>query len=423
MNTPRAGRVHPLEELETALASFAEQGDHFALLLTTRDGEVPIVVRTLDGLDEASPSDVYFIDATPVTGVAAYVETVIGNVAAQIAEVNEERLASALPPLAPVPYALADRRLDPLQRLRALLVHMASWLPPADDHRLVIALLPSSITDAAAHSQIVGALVPFHGYEPWMRGVRLILRDDGGAPFVAAALRKAGARSVLLYTTRVNVSDLADAVADDAANPAVPEVQRINALLQCAALDVALGRLQPAIEKYGTLFAYYDRHGVLEMKAVVVQGVGDVLMRLDDLRGARDKFLQALDLAADAKSVPLILNATTAIGDVDMRLSAHDEAAYSYGLAAEAAEKLGNGFARADLLEKRGSAEAARGASREAVTAWTASATVARESAYDERLVSVLSRLRDVSARAGHRDLRDLYDAELREAQLRAPAR
>ncbi len=283
----------------------------------------------------------------------------------------------------------------------------------------VISLLPSEIHDRQAHAQILGALVPFGNYEPWMRGLRLTVRDDGAQPFAEDALQKQGVHGVLLYTTQVTVAAIADATAREAENPALTPARRVNALLQCATFDLAMGRYEAALDKYGTLYAYYDKFKVHEMRAVVVQGVGDVMVRVGRFPAAREKYLQALDIASDAKSLPLILNLCASIGDVDVHMNAFAEAAGSYALGAGAAEKMGNGFARADLLEKCGVAHGAYGDWQGAGEAWTVAANVAREISYDARLLAVLERLHELCARVRYRDLATQYERELREVRAR----
>ena len=412
-------RVSPLDELQGQLFGFIDQSEQPVLVLTSLDEEVPTIARVFEAVDGESPGDVCFFHAAPVTGAAAYVEGLVVAVLAQLAEVNEERAENGDAPLAPPPPACRARDIDPFERLRALLVHMTTWLPPGGGHRLVVALVPERIADRETQARIAGALVPFGGYAPWMRDVRLVLRDDRSSPFAIDALRRAGVSGPYVYTTRVTVGDLADDVALDAADPALPPARRMSALMQCAALDVALGRYEAAIDKYGILYQYYDTFKVIELKTMVVQGLGDVMARLDRLPAARGHYLQALDLASDAKSLTLILQAASAIGEVDMRLGDLAEADTSFTLGADAAEKLGNVFMHADLLERAGEARWGLGNARGATEAWTTSATVARESAYDERLSSVLVRMRDLSQRAGYADIAQGYDAELREVNAR----
>jgi hypothetical protein len=412
-------RLSPLEELQGQLFAFIDQRAQPVMFLTSFDEELPTIVRVLDGLDGECPGDVFFTYTAPVASPVAYVDGALAAVIEQLAELNEERRENGTPPLAAPPPGCSSQSADPYQRLQWLFAHMTTWLPQDEDHRLVVALLPEHITNQETHARIAGTLVPLRDCPPWMQNVRFVLRDERQAPFVVAALRRAGVSGPLLYTTRVTVGDIADAVALDAADPKLPPARRMNALLQCASLDVALGRYEAAIDKYGILYQYYDKFKVIELKTMVVHGLGDVMARVDRLPAARGHYLQALDLASDAKSLTLILQAASAVGEVDMRLRELAEADTSFTLGAGAAEKLGNVFMHADLLERAGEARWGLGNARGATEAWTKAANVARESAYDERLSSVLPRMRDLSERAGYADIAQSYDAELRQVKAR----
>ena len=243
-------------------------------------------------LDGESPGDVCFIHTEPVTGAVPYVDGVVRSVREQLAEVNAERRDGNLPELAAPPAECSSHRVDPFERLRLLVRHMLSWLP-GEEHRLIFALLPERIADRETQARVAGALVPFRGLVPWTRELRLILRDDRQAPFVVDGLHRANVRGPMLCTTRVTVGEVADAVAADAANVNLPPARRINALLQCAALDVALGRLEAAAQKYTLLYQYYDQHNVVQMKATALQGIGDVMSRAGNLDAARGRYLQA----------------------------------------------------------------------------------------------------------------------------------
>ena len=412
-------RLSPLEELQAALASFIDQREQPAMFLTSFDEELPTVCRVIDGLDGESPGDVFFTYVAPVGDAVTYVDGCLRDVLTELAEINAERAENGDPPFPGPPPGCSSPKIDPYQRLQWLFAHMTTWLPKDGDHRLVIFLLAEHINNQETHARIAGTLVPARDYPPWMQTVRIVLRDDRRTPFVVDALRRTGVTGPLLYTTRTTVGDIADAVAEDAADPQLPPARRMNALMQCAMLDVALGRYEAAIEKYGVLFTFYDTHNVPELKALVVHGLGDVMSRLDRLPAARGRYLQALDLASEAKSLLLILQSASAIGEIDMRLGELVEADTSFTLGADAAQKLGNAYMQADLLEKAGEARWGIGNARGATEAWTTSASIAREYFYDERLASVLVRMRDIAQRGGYPDIADKYADELRVVNVR----
>ncbi len=414
----------PLDELRETLTGFVEQSDQPVLVLTTFDEEVTLVVKTLDTLDGESESDVFLFHAEPVVGgAAAYVDGLLHAVGQRVAEANEERADAGMPLLLPLPRVCFDPALQPYERLQHLLQHLDSWLPPGDGHRFVLALVPDRIADRDTHGRLLGSIVPFHGNARWPRRLRLIVREDRAAPFAIEAMRKAGVTGPYLYTTRLTVNDFADQVAADAANPSLPAARRMSSLLQCANFDLAFGRHEQALEKFGVLHTYYEEHRVLELQVAVLYGVGDVMSRLARPAAAQEWFVRGLEVATSARSLPLILQMSVALADLGVATQAFAQADVGYALGAETARKLLNLPFEADLFEKCGSARAELGNLQGAVGAWNAAAQAARVLEYDERLTSVLPRLRDVSAHAGHRDVAARFDAELRDAKSRLAAR
>ncbi len=413
----------PLDELQDNLLGFIDQTTQPVLILTCFDEELPLVVRTLDAIDAQLPSDVVLFHTDPVVGGAAsYVDGLVRTLHVHVAEANEERADEGHPPLAPLPPGCFDRALDPFARMQLVFAHVDRWLPAADGHRFVLALLPESIVDRDAHGRLLGSMVPFHGNAGWPPRVRLVVRDDRKAPFVVDALRDAGVKGPFLYTTRLTVNDLADAVALDAGNLDLPPARRMAALLQCATFDVGQGRHEAALEKFGVLYTYYEEHKVLELQATVLYGVGDVMQRLEKPRAAQEWFVRGLQAATAATSLPLILQLATALANLGFQHGAYPQADVGYALGATTAEKLLNLPVQSDLLERCGEARAAQGNLAGAVAMWNRSAIVARELTYDARLLSVLVRLRDASASAGYRDVAAQLDAEWREVRMRAAA-
>jgi tetratricopeptide (TPR) repeat protein len=400
---------HPIEELRENLVRFVEQDEHPLLVLTSFDEEIPTIVRTVDHLDGSLPSDVVFPHVDPIGALDVFVEGLIVAVQTQISEVNAERVAVGRLPLLPPPDELREHRLPPEDRIKGLIAHMSGWLPEGD-HRLVWVLLPERILDQTAYARVVGAILGTD--RSVLRRFRAVVREDRNAQFLRAALVRAGHHRALHAWSTVTVGDFADAIARKVGDRTAPPAIRMNALLQCALLDHALGRYEAAIEKFAQLFAYYDEHRVPELAALVVKSVGDVLMRVSRTSAARDKYLQALDIASDCGSLMLIFQAASALGELASASRGWAEADTSFTLAADSAEKLGFAHACADALDRAGLARAHLGELNRAVVAWTKSANVARESDYATRLAEVLSRLRDVARNANYPDVAATYESE-----------
>lgn len=400
----------PIDELRDTLSAFVAQAEGPVLLLTSFDEEVPTVVRVVDALDGSSPADLILFHAEPMTDVMTYVDGLVAAITAQVAEANDERADVGASPLSALPAGCHDRRVNPLDRMRFLLLHLETWLPEGEGNRVVLALLPDRIPDRAGHARILGAVIPTQGLASWPARLRLVLREDRNAPFVVDTLRRGGVRGIFLYTTRVTVNDFADHVAEQVSDTSMAPARRMNALLQCAYFDVGAGRFEAALDKFSALYTYYHQHNVPQLVATVLCGIGDVMQRIERWESAQEWMVRALEVATEARSLPLILQAASGLADLTMRVRAYQQADAAYLLASNAAGKIGNVFAQADMMEKCGLAREAQRDVRGSAIAWNAAAKIARDAVYDARLATVLGRLLGLARNAG-------YDPEARALQ------
>ncbi|NPC76505.1 hypothetical protein HPP05_43025, partial [Corallococcus exiguus] len=312
------------------------------------------------------------------------------------------------------PPLCLDVRQPPALRLRTAFEHVRSLLPPEGDHRLVWALLPMKISDRIGFAQLVGELLPRDGFQPWMRSMRVVVRDDRESPFLVPALRKQKAPGVLLYEPDLSTAALTDSLAQEALDPNVPEPERMQALLQLAALDYAHQRFPAAIEKYSLLHAYYAEKELRELQALCLQGTGDVLRRVGKLELAREKYQQGLAVAVQTKALPILLNLSMAAGDVSLDLKQYPDAEGYFDISDRVAAKALNPYAKADAIEKLGLARYLRKDLGGAVKAWRDAVTLCKSAEYAPRLRSVLERLVKVYGDAGMRPEQQACTQELR---------
>ena len=121
---------------------------------------------------------------------------------------------------------------------------------------------------------VVREFILWRGPEPWMKGLRVIARDDRTHPFLFPGLRAHKAPGVLLYDLDLSPKALNDALVREAADRSAPVADRMQALLQLAGIDFAYQRYPEAIQKYKVLNNYYAEHQAPVMQAVVAAGRG-----------------------------------------------------------------------------------------------------------------------------------------------------
>ncbi len=382
-----------LDELRETLAGFVEQRESLLLVVCAADPELAYVIKTLEGLDDTSPADLFLIFAEPFTEAPAYASAIMKNLRAQIEVAPAPRAERGEDPLPPLPEVCDDESAPPPARLRAAIDHVASLLPPEDGNRAVWGFLPLQVANHEAYARLVGEFVAWRGPEAWMRGLRVIARDDRARPFLAPGLRRLAAPRVLIYDLDMSPEALNDALVKEASNRSLPVTARMQALLQLASLDYAHKRYPQAIEKYGALYNHYGQSEDKAMQALTLQGAGDSLRRMNDLKGARVKYQQGLLLAMQTTALPVLLNLTSALGDVSLKLDALRDAERFFGLSEQLAGRLMNPFARADALEKQGIARDRLSDPGNAVLAWREAEATSRAFAYHERRRSTLERL------------------------------
>ena len=379
-----------LEEMNVTLRGFVDQRDNLLLVVGSTDAEMPYTLKTLEGLDDTAPSDLFLLFSEPFTDAPSYASRILQSLLAQMEAAKEDLAARQEAPWPPLPSVCEDAGAPPPRRIRAAVDHLASLMPAEGDSRLVFGLLPLHIDDQEGYARLVGEFIPWDGPKPWMRGLRFVARDDRARPFLIPALRKKKAPGVLLYEPDLRPEALNDALAKDAADPSLPVAERMQILVQLAGLDYAHKRYPQAIEKYIVLYDYYAENNAPAMQAVALHGVGDVLRRTGKREEAKKKYQQALALAFEVEALPVLLNLTFAIGDVSLELEDYAEAEGFFGLAQQLAGKLLNPFAKGDALEKQGIARYHKGDPDGAIAAWRDAKTLCASFDYHERRRSVL---------------------------------
>lgn len=382
-----------LQELQDTLGGFVDQRDHLVLAVGCTEAEAAWVLKTLKGLDEETPSDLFLLFSHDIQSVAQYVTALVANLEAQLEGANLARKEKGEAPYPPLPAECHDARQPAATRLRATIEHVRGLLPPDGDHRLVWALMPLKIGDRVGFSQLVGQLLPHDGFQPWMRSLRIVVRDDRESPFLVPALRKLQVSGVLVYQPDLSTAALTDSLAKEAVDPAMPVPERMQALLQLAALDFSHKRYPASLEKYALLHTYYAEQGLKELQALCLQGAGDVLRAVGKLEQAKERYQQGLAVAVQTKALPILINLSMAAGDVSLELKQYADAEGYFDITDRVAAKALNPYPKADALEKLGLARYLRKEAGKAVAAWNDAATLCRAVEYTVRLRSVLHRM------------------------------
>lgn len=409
-----------LAEFRAHCEEFIWQPDDHVLLVSGVDGDIPYVLKVLEQVEGDDEASLYLMLADEFVDAQQYAATIAQRCVQLYDVVNEERANRKEPPLEPFPPSLTAAGVEPRQRIVTAIEHLGARLPNADDHRVVVALLPVVVHDWAAYAQFVVEFA--HLPEPapqrdeaWPAYARLLMRDQREHP-IGAHLEDQQGEGVLNIDVDMSTDAVAGDLAEDAVNPARPVAERMQAVLQLANIDLSYKRFEEAIKKFALLFDYYVKAEAPLMQALCMQGVGDCLRMVEQHPQALERYQQGLAIALAAKSplpiepVPagpgkeagpplhpnapaVMLNLLLAAAPTCMLLQHYEDAASYYADASKLAAKCMNPYAACDALQGEGDAHRALGDPAAALEKWRDCETITEKYEYYARLVSVLERI------------------------------
>jgi tetratricopeptide (TPR) repeat protein len=381
-----------IERLGRDLDGFVEQRDDLLLLLACSAEDSALVLKVLRDRDRMAASDVYLLFADDFLDASSFVTKAVERLHEEHAIANAGAEQEGKEPLPPVPAALGDTTRPAAPRLQEAFTYARSLLPEAGGHRLVWAMFPAKVADWTAYLQLVSACSPARGIQPWMRGTRLIFRVE--ADFALGSSPLVGVKGVRQARADFGQAALQAGLQEEAADLALPQADRMQALLALAALDGAHDRTAEATRKYSILYEYFVRAENPLMQALVLNGLGDMPHKQGDLEKARHWYECAVPPAAAAEQ-PLVLSVVVQnLAAVAFEGGKFAEAEEYYGQLSELKQLLLDEEGKAEALEWRGLAQEKQAEYDRAVQSWEQAELISRAFELRHRLRRVLEHLR-----------------------------
>lgn len=413
--------MRPLNDLRLNLEEFVEQHDYSMLALGCDDRDVPLILKTVDALDQEDRADLVFSLSMPFDSPASWVHHVSAWFSAQ-RDVYDARRGDAAP-LPPAPARAVDPCEHPHERLHAWLEHLHALLPDATEHHALACLMPVEVRDPDGYARLMALLTP-DTPRPWMSSVRLLVRDRRHDGPLAATVRARGVPGVLVSEVDFSVEAVTASLEETAGDVARSERERMAAEMQLAMIDYSHQRHGDAMRRYGRLHAWHGAQRQPAMQALCQLGVGDSLRASGDTGRALQRYQAGVAQAVAAESHPVLLNLLLAAGGCCVERAQHADALAYYECAARAASLALNPPARADATVRQGDALLALGRPGDAMVRWREAVDAARtfhcweplEEAL-ERQHALLRQARDTArAAAVESDLAAVRDPARREA-------
>lgn len=401
-----------LDTARKGLADFIGQRDDLLMVAACTADDLPVALKLLRDIEQATETDVFFLTVDDFVSPASFVSVAVDRFKEEHRIACEALAAEGLPPFPPMPEALFDARRPPADRLRETISFARSLVPREGGHRLVWAMFPQQIDDRLAYLSFVSSFVPRDGVKPWMRGVRLIFRDEAEAGPRAPLF--AGAPRVRVTRMDFGPEAMAASLEQEAGDEDLPAEQRMQSLFALAALDTSHNRIEEALAKYKLLLGYYQQSENQLMQALVMNGLGDVYQRNSDLARAQ-RWYECAITPALAAQVPVVLaTLTKSLGDVSYKLERYADAEQYYDNWDKLAGYTLDAESKARALEWRGLSQERQGAYVRAAKSWEAAATLSRSTEMPTFLKTSLGHLCRVYAQLRRRDKLAAVEAELK---------
>ena len=395
---------------DAALGEFIEQPDYPTLVLGASDLDTVLAFKMLQERDRRDARRVYLLFPFECDAPGHYLTQCMQSLAAQIAAENQARAEARIEPWAELPLLCTDPAQSPAQRLRAAIEHVRTLV--ANGVVIVWGLMPSTVASTTDYREMVLPLLALDGFETWMEGHRFCVRDDRSRRFLLPQEQRAKAQHVLVLDLDFSPEKTADTLVAVLNDAACSLAERMQAAIQLAALDLAHGRLDRALEKYRLLYGWHREQRNPAGQALALGGIGDVATRSGQHADASRWYAHALDAAADSGNLGVALNLLMASGESCLRLKQPARAIEYFELASRGADKLMFPHAAVDALEKLGVALLGARKTVEAARAWTDAKALSERFGCEHQRLSLLERLAALYAQAGLKTQAKAYEME-----------
>jgi tetratricopeptide (TPR) repeat protein len=400
------------ERVTDRLRGFIGQRDYVGLVVTCPAEASPVIVKTLEGLDDESTSELFWIIVDDFEDPDGYVDTVIDQFRTRHDAVRAVQAQEGQAVWPELPAAVADPNAPADERLRELMIFSRSLLPTLEGGLVVWVFFPLQVLDPRGYGRLMSGILRHDFPFPWCHHMRVIAREDAAAPALEAAL--APLPAIDYYTPDVSTEALQQALEDDVDDEQLPLEERMQAVLMTASTDYSYGRYEQALEKYQLLFQYYQATNRPDFAALALNGAGEIHQALGDWEKAGGFFESALGPATATNPLSVVL-LNTLLNLANLRLAEErwDEAEAYYDNADKLATLFRNAPTKIQALENRGYAEYAQGKVEQAVETWELASHIASELNEPKLRRSILERLHDHWTHVGNNPRARAVDEEM----------
>ena len=384
-----------VETLRDDLTKFIVGRDDLVLVVQSSDSDAAVTSTILGSIDESSTSELFWSVVDDFVDAQSFVEACIHSFAAKHDAVRLVLEKKAEPSLPELPAEITQSgELEPVERLKQLIVFSRTLLPTLNGCAVVWGFLPMQITNVSGYVQFMTSLWQHEFPFPWCHHIRMIVRDVHPESLFGSRLNSCP--RVRVTSIDLSPDSLREALEEEAGDDELPLEQRVNSTLILAGMDYSHARYDRAIQQYEVVHRYAAATNNPTLAAIALHGIGEShrLSGHSDLSGGF--YEAAIGSAGQASSppVPVLFNLYLNLGQVRHSQQRWEESEVYYKGAADFAYVLRDPEHRLHCWHKLGEAQYQQGKSDEAMHTWSDGAIVAGKLDLDDDYQAFISRLR-----------------------------
>jgi tetratricopeptide (TPR) repeat protein len=406
---------HIIEEIKEHFNLFIDDEEKSVMIVEAKADESMLLLKTLDMLEEDEmSSDVFLIHPDGFTDSRSYVTSLFDSQELQIESVNEELAERDEPLLEELPEELSKRTILNHDRLTGIVSHIRKIVDA--DRKVIWVFFPLEETDNGdAFINLLWLLIK-QIIEEKIDQTKIIIRDVPTSKLRDKLLFFD--KKVSFYQPKLDLESIFEKIEQQSKNPNAPPDERAQNLMLMAGVDVAEKRFEDALKKNKTVLKYFEKSNQKQKQSVAHNNIGDIHYMQGDFPQAQKSYENAVSIAIDEKSQPLIIYQSINAGNSLFMQQEYDEALIYYQSAGKLAEINQVVMQHVQALDRAGDTKKAQGENDKAVENWEKAVVVCRENSYKIGMIGILEKLDVAYGDSGESDKRLKNQKELEDCIL-----
>jgi tetratricopeptide (TPR) repeat protein len=321
-----------IQDIQFRLMNFVNSSRRRLLVIHCAPESSPLLLKSFDAIeDDPAVPDIFLTFGHPFAGAEPYVAQAMASIREQYDQVSgelEKRGEASLPAL---PEEAVEASITPERKLLNCIQHIRGVV--STERRVIWLFYPLEISEPDEYLRLIDFIR--EGIGP-LRGVKLIVRDNTEQVLL---LRLHIHPEAQFYEPPLEPEKLMQELALQANDTRTPPEEQAQIHMMLAGQDVSEGRFDQALARNQELLGYFRHTGQRHHQSIALNNIGDIYYLQNQLGEAQESYEQAILIAVEEKSEPLVIYQSINLGNVLQRQQKFDEALVYYQAAEQLADK------------------------------------------------------------------------------------